>query len=220
MTPRLVSFPTCPYVHRARILLNAKGIEHDIDYIDLADKPQWFLERVPTAKVPALLIGDQTLFESNVITEYLDDTTGLPVLPQEPLSRAGEKAWIAYSDGLLMALFRALQANDPATYETHKQALLDGIEKARSFIESRFDEGYRFGGFEVAVAPLLFRVQQVPDMRHAFWSRFAPSGRLGQWAERVLAEDAVASSVPEDFVEQFATFFRLDRPEHPASGLG
>ncbi|MEM9335741.1 MAG: glutathione S-transferase N-terminal domain-containing protein, partial [Pseudomonadota bacterium] len=51
MKPRLISFPVCPYVQRARILLNSKQVEHDIDYIDLFAKPDWYLDRVPTGKV-------------------------------------------------------------------------------------------------------------------------------------------------------------------------
>ena len=213
---RLVSFPICPFVQRARILLDAKGVDHDIHYIDLADKPRWFLDRVPTGKVPALFVGDRTLFESNVITEYLDDTTGAPILPQEPLQRASEKAWIAYSDGLLMALFHALRADSLADYAAHKQALMDGIDKARNFVEPRVEDGYRFAAFEVAVAPLLLRIEQVPDIREMFWTRFDESSVFGDWARQVLAEDVLRTSVPDDFAEQFISFFRLDDPGHPA----
>ncbi len=217
MTPRLISFPVCPYVQRARILLNTKQVRHDIDYIDLFDKPAWYLDRVPTGKVPALFIGDETLFESNVITEYLDDTAGVPLLPSDPLARATEKSWIAYSDALLMSLYRALTANDIDSYSMHKSALLDGIDRAADFIRARMALGYRLGAFEAAIGPLIQRIELVPNLRGAFHARFNDSSRVGRWAQRLVDDKALLASVPDDFVEQFTTFFDIDGKPHLAA---
>jgi glutathione S-transferase len=38
----LVSHHLCPYVQRAAIVLDEKGIAFDRTYVDLADKPDWF----------------------------------------------------------------------------------------------------------------------------------------------------------------------------------
>jgi glutathione S-transferase len=214
MKPRLISFPVCPYVQRARILLNTKQVAHDIDYIDLFDKPAWYLDRVPTGKVPALFIGDETLFESNVITEYLDDTAGVPLLPQEPLARATEKSWIAYSDGLLMSLYHALTADTVVDYSKHKQALLEGIDRAAHFIRSRMAIGYRLGAFEAAIGPLLQRIRLVPDLQEAFRAHFDDESAVGRWAKRLVADEAILKSVPEDFIDRFNHFFDLDRKPH------
>ena len=209
MKPRLISFPICPYVHRSRILLDTKGVDYDTDYIDLGDKPGWFLDRVPTGKVPALFVGSQTLFESNVINEYLDDTTGTPVLPQEPLQRAREKAWIVFSDGLLVSLFKALRADSNAEYEQHKQDLLDGLARVADFVADRSAEGLRLGAFEAAVAPLLLRIEHVPDLRTAFWSRFDESSAVGHWSRFLIDHADVRNSVPSDFSALFIEFFDL-----------
>ncbi len=217
MTLRLISFPVCPYVQRARILLNTKQVRHDIDYIDLYDKPAWYLDRVPTGKVPALFVGDETLFESNVITEYLDDTAGVPLLPSDPLARATEKSWIAYSDGLLMSLYRALTADSADNYAEHKTALLDGIDRAGDFIRARMAVGYRLGAFEAAIGPLLQRIELVPDLRDAFHVRFSDSSRIGRWAQRLVEDEALLASVPDDFVELFTAFFDLDGKPHLAA---
>ncbi len=217
MTPRLISFPVCPYVQRARILLNTKQVKHQIDYIDLFDKPTWYLDRVPTGKVPALFVGDETLFESNVITEYLDDTAGVPLLPSDPLARAKEKSWIAYSDSLLMSLYRALTADDVDGYTTHKTALLDGIDRAGDFIRARMAIGYRLGAFEAAIGPLMQRIHLVPDLRDAFRDRFGDTGRIGRWAQRLIEDDALLNSIPADFVDQFDAFFNIDNKPYLAA---
>lgn len=52
----LISFPTCPFVQRAVIALNEKGVDFDVIYIDLANKPEWFLEISPLGKVPVLKV--------------------------------------------------------------------------------------------------------------------------------------------------------------------
>ena len=51
------------------ILLRAKEIEFEVTYVNLQDKPDWFLDISPHGKVPVLKVGDQILFESNAIAE-------------------------------------------------------------------------------------------------------------------------------------------------------
>ena len=53
----LVSFHLCPYVQKAAIALRARGVDYDITYIDLSDKPDWFLAISPYGKVPLLPYG-------------------------------------------------------------------------------------------------------------------------------------------------------------------
>ena len=80
---KLVSHHLCPYVQRAVITLAEKGVAHERVYVDLADKPQWFRAISPLGKVPLLVVGDDVLFESAVICEYLDDTVGPRLHPEE-----------------------------------------------------------------------------------------------------------------------------------------
>ncbi len=70
--PKLISFKICPYVQRSVITLKEKNVDFDIEYIDLANKPEWFLKISPLGRVPVLQVGEEVLFESAVINEYLD----------------------------------------------------------------------------------------------------------------------------------------------------
>ncbi|MEQ9574512.1 MAG: glutathione S-transferase N-terminal domain-containing protein, partial [Rhodospirillales bacterium] len=47
----LISAITCPWVQRAVIMLRAKGVDFDVTYINLREKPDWFLEISPHGKV-------------------------------------------------------------------------------------------------------------------------------------------------------------------------
>ena len=71
--PRLISFKLCPFVQKTVILLRHKQIDHDIDYIDLANPPEWFLKISPFGKVPVLVMGDDVIFESSVMSSTVED---------------------------------------------------------------------------------------------------------------------------------------------------
>ena len=52
---KLISHNLCPYVQRSRIVLEEKAVPHELEFIDLAAKPDWFLAISPLGKVPVLL---------------------------------------------------------------------------------------------------------------------------------------------------------------------
>ena len=71
----LVSFKTCPWVQRAAIVLREKNVPFEFRHIEPDNRPDWFLAISPHKKVPVLRIDDTvSLFESNAINEYLDET--------------------------------------------------------------------------------------------------------------------------------------------------
>ena len=90
----LVSHHLCPYVQRAAISLAEKAVPFERVYVDLADKPAWFLDLSPLGKTPVLKVDDRAIFESAVILEYLEETGPHPLHPADPLRRAEHRAWI------------------------------------------------------------------------------------------------------------------------------
>ena len=56
---KLISHKLCPYVQRAVIALNEKGVPFERIDIDLANKPDWFLKISPLGKTPVLVVGDK-----------------------------------------------------------------------------------------------------------------------------------------------------------------
>src|SRR4029079_10049337 len=90
---KLISHRLCPYVQRAVIALTEKGVPFERIDIDLANKPDWFLKISHLGKVRVLVVErdgrEVTLFESNVICEYIEDTIPETRLhPQDALDRA------------------------------------------------------------------------------------------------------------------------------------
>lgn len=53
---------------------------HNTVYINLSEKPEWFLKIFPAGKVPALIYDDIFLSESLLLADFLDEQ-----YPQSPL---------------------------------------------------------------------------------------------------------------------------------------
>ena len=89
----LVSFETCPWVQRSAIILREKNTPFELRHIQSDNRPDWFLAILPHKKVPTLTIDDKvTLFESNAINEYLDETVTPRLHPEDPIVRAINRA--------------------------------------------------------------------------------------------------------------------------------
>ena len=86
--------------------------------IDLADKPVWFVDRSPTGKVPLLVIGETTLFESAAISEFLDKISGGGLLPSDPVPRARHRAWIEFASGTLAEIAALNSGTDAPAVRT------------------------------------------------------------------------------------------------------
>lgn len=113
----LISHALCPYVQRVAIVLLEKEIPFERRDIDLANKPAWFLQLSPLGKTPLLLVGDQAIFESAAICEYLDETTLPRLHPSDPLPRARHRAWIEFGSALLNTIAGFYNAQDePALF--------------------------------------------------------------------------------------------------------
>lgn len=78
--------------YRVRIALNLKGIEHQLNAVNLLTREHQhaeFLEHNPDGLIPTLDTGGQVLSQSMAILEYLEETYPEPaILPSKALDRA------------------------------------------------------------------------------------------------------------------------------------
>src|SRR5438477_13175279 len=113
----LVSFKTCPWVQRAAIVLREKGVEFEFRHIDRDNRPDWFLAISPHKKVPVLSVDNKvSLFESNAIHEYLDDTIAPRLHPADPVARAMNRAWTDYVPSFASAVTATAYAENETAY--------------------------------------------------------------------------------------------------------
>jgi glutathione S-transferase len=95
----LYDFPSSPCARRVRITLLEKGLAWDTQMIDLsrlAQRDPAYLALNPNGFVPTLAHGERVVWESNVITEYLEDVFPAPALyPRDPWALAQVRMWQA-----------------------------------------------------------------------------------------------------------------------------
>lgn len=198
----LCSFKTCPWVQRAAIVLRAKQVPYDITYIDRDNRPEWFLAVSPHSKVPVLLIdGKDALFESNAIAEYLDETTAPRLHPEDPITRARNRAWTDYVPTFAGAISNTAYADTEEEFAARAAKIAGPFGKLEEALAKRGNAGPYFNGpkfslVDAAYAPFL--------QRYTFMGRLRPLGiiekfpLLAAWRDALLAAPAVkASTVPE-----------------------
>jgi len=207
MKPQLTSFKTCPFVQRAVITLKHKNIDYDITYIDLADPPDWFLEKSPLNKVPMLQIGDEVLFESAVINEYLDEITGAELQPADPLARAKNRAWIEFASNMLGNLYMMKMSKDEERYNRYRATLVEQMHRLeRNLGDGPWFNGAKFSLADTAFAPL-FRQDCVAENRLSVIDP-ATMPKIRAWADRLLALPEVRTSVVDEFEDLYLQAMR------------
>lgn len=196
----LISHILCPYVQRAAILLAEKQVPFERRDIDLADKPDWFLAVSPLGKTPVLLVGEQPIFESAVICEYLDETQAPRMHPADALLRARERSWMEFGSALLNNIAGFYSA------DTEAQLMLKAGELAARFrqVEAALGAGPYFGGARFslvdAVFGPIFRYFDVFDTVADFvgWGELPKvSAWRARLAQRASVRHAVSANYPE-----------------------
>lgn len=86
---KLHSYRRCPFAIRVRMTLEEKKIPYQIIEEDLSALSLELLQLHPEGKVPLLLHAGQVVYESAIITEYLEDAFPTPsLMPTSPQARA------------------------------------------------------------------------------------------------------------------------------------
>ena len=203
----LISFNLCPFVQRSVITLEQKGIDYEITYIDLMNKPDWFMEISPLGKVPVVRYGDDVLFESAIINEFLDEVTPNSLMPNSPLAKAKDRAWIEYSSQILMDQYQLTIASTLEDLTRHTESLSAKLERLE--IQVSDGEFFNKGGMslvDTAIAPLFTRFEIITrQFEHNFLKKFPKLSALG---DRLLALDAVKKSVLPNFEDIYIDYLK------------
>ncbi|XP_006160454.1 glutathione S-transferase omega-1-like isoform X2 [Tupaia chinensis] len=93
------SIKFCPFAERTRLVLEAKGIWHEVININLKNKPEWFFKKNPFGLLPVLESSQgQLVYESAITCEYLDEAyPGRKLLPDDPYEKAHQKIFELFS---------------------------------------------------------------------------------------------------------------------------
>lgn len=102
---------TSPYARKVRVVAAEKRIEIEMLKVVLADPACPVIQYNPLGKIPVLVLDDgESLFDSRVIVEYLDNRTPLArLIPQEHSAKIWVRRWEALADGVCDAAILARQ---------------------------------------------------------------------------------------------------------------
>src|SRR5262245_33149117 len=158
----LVSFKTCPWVQRSAIVLREKGVEFEFRHIDRDNRPDWFLAISPHKKVPVLSVdGKVSLFESNAINEYLDETIAPRLHPEDSVQRAINRAWTDYVPTFSEMVTGQAYAEGEAEYQEDIKQIPVAFERLEGALAKQgagpFFNGAQYSLVDAAYAPFLQR---------------------------------------------------------------
>ena len=187
--------------------MRAKEVDFEVTYVNLQDKPDWFLEISPHGKVPVLKVDDEILFESNAIAEYLNEIVEPRLHPADPIKRARNRAWTDFVPEFASALSSIHYAK---TREDMEKAVAEAPKRLQrvetALAEERGNDGPFFNGkdlclVDAAYAPFLQRYTFVDGMLKNDVLKDFPLIRA--WRDALLADERITGAVPPNFEEEF-----------------
>ena len=205
----LISHVLCPYVQRAAIVLVEKGVPFERRDIDLANKPDWFLRISPLGKTPVLLVGEEAIFESAVICEYLEETALPRLHPQNAVQRAQHRSWMEFGSLMLSLIGAFYNAADEATLVVRAAEIRSRLAQLEEVLgEGPFFAGKSFSMVDATFAPV-FRYFDVVDAvaDFGFWDGLP---KVQRWRRSLAIRPSVAQAVRPDYAERLRRFL-LDR---------
>jgi stringent starvation protein A len=186
----LYSGTTCPFSQRCRLVLFEKGMDFEIRDVDLFNKPEDISVMNPYGQVPILVERELILYESNIINEYIDERFPHPqLMPADPLMRARARLMLFNFERELFIHVHVME-NDKGkssekALERARNEIRDRITTlAPLFIKNKYMLGDEFSMLDVAIAPLLWRL----DYYGIELSKTAAP--LMKYAERIFSRPA------------------------------
>lgn len=189
----LFSAASCPYSHRARMVLAEKGITVEVVNVDLDHMPEDLIDLNPYQTVPTLVDRELVLYDSHVIMEYLDERfPHPPLMPVDPVSRAKSRLAMYRIDKDWYSLMSDIETKGEKAAAKARKMLRDSIAaSAEVFAAMPYFLSEEFSLVDCYIAPLLWRLPlhriELPKQAKA----------VNDYAERLFARDSFQESLTE-----------------------
>lgn len=206
---------------RPWLLLRQMGVAFDeiLIPLDLPDTKAKVLQYSPAGKVPILIDGDVTVWESIAIMEYVGDAFGAPVWPQDRKARAMARAVAAEMHAGFSALRSACPMNLGKKYaqKDRGEAVARDVARFTEIVRQAresFGAGgpFLFGAFSAAdamYAPLVTRLDTysiaLDAQTRAYVDAILSLPAFQEWRASALEESWIvdADEVDEEPIENY-----------------
>jgi len=115
----------------------------------------------PYGKAPVLVERDLVLYESNIINEYIDDRFPHPqLMPADPVMRARARLLLYRFEQELFSYVDVFDNSDQKEIDKARTVIADHLTIISPIFEKqKFMLGDEFSMLDVAIAPLLWRLE-------------------------------------------------------------
>ena len=206
---KLISHKLCPYVQRAVIALTEKGVPFERIDIDLSNKPDSFLKVSPLGKTPVLLVGDNAIFESAVILEYLEETQANPLHPADALHRAEHRSFVEFGSAVLNDIAGLYAASDEAAFKARAAQLEQRFARLETRVVGPWFDGEKFSLVDAVFGPV-FRYFDVFDEIGDF-GILNGKPKVARWRQMLAARPSVRTALSADYPALLRDFIERRR---------
>ncbi len=156
----LFSVPTDIMSHRVRIVLAEKDITAEIENVDYDNMPEDLLHLNPYNTVPTLVDRDLVLYDSRVISEYLDERfPHPPLMPIDPVSRARARLALYRVENDWYPLIPDLEGgSEKKRAEARKRMRENLVASAEVFAAKPFFLSDEYSLVDASIVPILWRL--------------------------------------------------------------
>jgi glutathione S-transferase len=180
------------------MVLHEKGIDFEVHEVDLGNKSEEFLEVSPYGKVPVLRVNGTSLYESNIVNEYLDEVYSSPkLMPENPEEKALVRSWMAFADDYFFpSIYRVRMGLQRGYSEDEIQDAREKLYDALSRLEHQLeDREYLVGEYtlaDIAHAGNFYRLRVLAKSGEVTLENYP---NVMVWIERVQSRESYEASV-------------------------
>ena len=145
-----------------------------------------------------IVVDGDSIYESNVINQYLDEVTGGPrLLPEDPKARAYARIWMASADDhFFPAVFVASVGRERGFSEERVTEALGKLKTALSNLQRQLDgREFLVGGFslaDIAYAGNFVRLRELEGRGEISLNNYP---NLRAWMERLEGRESYKAAV-------------------------
>lgn len=191
------SYRRCPFAMRVRMTLHEKGIVFETREEKWGAFSQELKEKHPEAKVPVLVHGDTVIYESAIITEYIEDAfPQKPLLSQRPEQRAQMRLWTYWCNHVFKPhvdhyKYGTARSNTEDVEQAPENLRMDLEKLEHTLTQQAFLLGDSLSLADIHVFPFLRQLNKV-NPRLASLEDCPATLR---WLEKILARPAFAKTM-------------------------
>ena len=189
----LYSRPECAQSHRVRLVLAVKGINVEVQDIEGDDLPEDLVQLNPYNSVPTLVDRDLVLYDSRVVTEYLDERfPHPPLMPVDPVTRATYRMALHRVEKDWYGLLPDLTGKPGKVMTAARRSLAESVVATDELFSVKpFFLSDEMSLVDLTIAPILWRlkswgIELGDDAKH-----------VQQYSQRLFAMEAFRNSLTE-----------------------